>query len=156
MTDELRASLQGALRGQVVAPDDADYDSARALYNGMIDKRPRLIAHCVDAADVITAVNFGRQANLLIAIRGGGHNAPGLGSCDNGIVIDLSMMRGVRVDPTNRSVRVGAGCTSGDVDHASYAFGLQCRFGILSTTGVAGSAWGRYRVPHAEMRVDHR
>ncbi len=142
MGDKLRASLQDTFRGQVVAPEDADYDSARALYNGMIDKRPRLIAYCVDTADVITAVNFGREANLLIAIRGGGHNAAGLGSCDNGIVIDLSMMKGVRVDPTNRSVRVGAGCTSGDVDHATYAFGLAVPFGILSTTGVAGLTLG--------------
>jgi hypothetical protein len=142
MGDKLRVSLQDTFRGQVVAPEDADYDSARALYNGMIDKRPRLIAYCVDVADVITAVNFGREASLLIAIRGGGHNAAGLGSCDNGIVIDLSMMKGVRVDPTNRSVRVGAGCTSGDVDHATYTFGLAVPFGILSTTGVAGLTLG--------------
>src|SRR5438067_13869628 len=88
-----------SMRGPVVQPDDPDYDEVRSLYNGMIDKRPRLIARCVDAADVITAVNFGRAQGLLVAIRGGGHNGPGLGSCDNGLVIDLSLMRSVRVDP---------------------------------------------------------
>jgi FAD/FMN-containing dehydrogenase len=142
MTDELRASLQGGLRGPVVAPSDADYDSVRALYNGMISKRPRLMARCVDAADVITAVNFGREEGLLIAIRGGGHNGPGLGSCDDGLVIDLSLMKSVRVDPSNRSVRVDPGCTSGDVDHATHPFGLAVPFGIVSTTGVAGLTLG--------------
>ena len=142
MTDALRASLQGGLRGPVVAPSDADYDSARALYNGMISKRPRLMARCVDAADVITAVNFGREEGLLIAVRGGGHNGPGLGSCDDGLVIDLSLMKSVRVDPAGRSVRVDPGCTSGDVDHATHPFGLAVPFGIVSTTGVAGLTLG--------------
>ena len=142
MTDELRASLQATLRGAVFAPGDADYDSVRALYNGMIDKRPQLIARCVDVADVITAVSFGREEGLLIAVRGGGHNGPGLGSCDDGLVIDLSMMKGVRVDTANRSVRVDPGCTSGDVDHATHPFGLAVPFGIVSTTGVAGLTLG--------------
>jgi FAD/FMN-containing dehydrogenase len=142
MTDELRAGLQGGLRGQVVAPSDADYNSVRALYNGMIDKRPRLIARCVDAADVITALNFGREEGLVIAMRGGGHNGPGLGSCDDGLVIDLSLMKSVRVDPESGSVRVDAGCTSGDVDHATHSFGLAVPFGIVSTTGVAGLTLG--------------
>ena len=130
------------LRGAVIQPGDADYDAARALYNGMIDKRPRLIARCVDVADVIAAVNFGRDQGLLIAIRGGGHNGPGLGSCDDGLVIDLSLMKSVRVDPASRTVRVDAGCTSGDVDHATHAFGLAVPFGIVSTTGVAGLTLG--------------
>ena len=108
----------------------------------MIDKRPRLIARCVDVADVIAAVNFGRDQGLLVAIRGGGHNGPGLGSCDDGLVIDLSMMKSVRVDPASRTVRVDAGCTSGDVDHATHAFGLAVPFGIVSTTGVAGLTLG--------------
>src|SRR6478672_7931863 len=124
MTDQIASALQPSLRGQLIGPDDADYDAARALYNGMIDKRPRLIARCVDVADVITAVNYGRDQDLLIAIRGGGHNGPGLGSCDDGLVIDLSMMKSVRVDTATRTVRVEAGCTSGDVDHATHAFGL--------------------------------
>src|SRR5687768_11800816 len=108
----------------------------------MIDKRPRLIARCVDAADVIAAVHFGREQGLLVAIRGGGHNGPGFGSCDDGLVIDLSLMKSVRVDPATRTVRVEGGCTSGDVDHATHAFGLAVPFGIVSTTGVAGLTLG--------------
>src|SRR5690606_6482790 len=102
------------------------------------DKRPLLIARCADAADVIAAVGFGRDNGLPIAVRGGGHNGAGLGSVDAGIVVDLSMMKGVRVDPAARTVRVGAGCTTGDVDHATHAFGQAVPFGIISTTGVAG------------------
>jgi hypothetical protein len=142
MTDQIALTLQKSLRGRLMGPSDADYDAARALYNGMIDKRPRLIARCVDVADVITAVNFGRDQGLLIAIRGGGHNGPGLGSCDDGLVVDLSMMKSVRVDPATRTVRVDAGCTSGDVDHATHPFGLAVPFGIVSTTGVAGLTLG--------------
>ena len=105
----------------------------------MIDKRPQLIARCADVADVFAAVNFGRDNKLPIAIRGGGgHNGPGLGSVDDGLVIDLSTMKGVRVDPKNRTARVGPDCTSGDVDHATQAFGQAIPFGIVSTTGVAG------------------
>ena len=126
------------LRGRLITRSDPEYDDARSLYNGMIDKRPLLIAQCVDAADVIAAVNFGREKGLLIAVRGGGHNGPGFGSVNEGLVIDLSMLKGVRVDPANRTVRVGAGCTTGDVDHATHAFGLAIPFGIVSTTGVAG------------------
>ena len=115
-----------------------DYEEARNLYNAMIDKRPLLIARCADVADVIAAVNFGRENKLPIAIRGGGHNFPGFGSVDDGLVIDLSIMKGVRVDLAKRTARVGAGCTIGDVDHATQAFGQAVPFGILSTTGVAG------------------
>jgi FAD/FMN-containing dehydrogenase len=105
--------------------------------NGMIDKRPRLIARCVDVADVISSVNFAQEEGLLLAIRGGGHNGPGLGSCNDGLVIDLSMMKSVRVDPARRTVCVDPGCTSGDVDHATHAFGLAIPFGIVVSTGVA-------------------
>ena len=108
----------------------------------MIDKRPLLIAKCADVADVVAAVNFGRESGLLIAIRGGGHNGPGLGSVDDGLVIDLSLLKGIRVDPEKRTVRVEPGCTSGDVDHATHAFGLAVPFGIVSTTGVAGLTLG--------------
>jgi FAD/FMN-containing dehydrogenase len=142
MTDELGAGFQESLRGPVITPGDADYDAVRALYNGMIDKRPRLIARCVDVADVVTAVNFGREQGLLIAVRGGGHNGPGLGSCDDGLVIDLSTMKGVRVDRATATVRVDPGCTSGDVDHATHPFGLAVPYGIVSTTGVAGLTLG--------------
>jgi hypothetical protein len=134
--------LRILLRGELIQPADPGYDAARKVYNGMIDRRPAGIARCVDVADVITAVNFGRKHDLLIAIRGGGHNGPGLGTCDEGLVIDLSMMKGVRVDPASRTVRVEGGCTSGDVDHATHAFGLAVPFGIVSTTGVAGLTLG--------------
>jgi len=136
------ADFEQKLRGQLIRPGDADYDTVRALYNGMIDKRPRLIARCTDVADVIAAVNFGREQRLLIAIRGGGHNGPGLGSCNDGLMIDLSMMKSVRVDPAVCTVRVDPGCTSGDVDHATHAFGLAVPFGIVSTTGVSGLTLG--------------
>ena len=142
MTDQTVTSLQQRLRGRLIQPSDADYDAARALYNGMIDKRPRLIVRAVNASDVITAVNFAREEGLLLAIRGGGHSGPGLGSCDNGLVIDLSEMKSVRVNPQTRTVRVEPGCTSGDVDHATHAFGLAVPFGIVSTTGVAGLTLG--------------
>jgi len=142
MRDEDIGQFQQSLRGRLITRSDPDYDEARALYNGMIDKRPLLIARCANAADVMAAVNFGREGGLLIAIRGGGHNGPGLGSCDDGLVIDLSTMRGVRVEPANRTVRVEPGCTSGDVDHATHAFGLAVPFGIVSSTGVAGLTLG--------------
>ena len=108
----------------------------------MIDRHPRLIVRCRDVADVITAVNFARDNDLLLAIRGGGHNAGGLGVCDDGLVIDLSRMKGIRVDPEARTVRVEGGCVWGDVDHATHAFGLATPSGIISTTGVAGLTLG--------------
>ncbi len=135
-------ALQQALRGRLIRAGDSDYDSARALYNGMIDKRPKLIARCADVADVITAVNYAREHGVLLAIRGGGHNGPGFGSCDGGLVLDLSGLKSVRVDPKSQTVRVDAGCTSGDVDHATHAFGLAVPFGIVSSTGVAGLTLG--------------
>jgi FAD/FMN-containing dehydrogenase len=138
MDDAAVAAFKPSLRGRMIGRTDPDYDEARALYNGMIDKRPLLIARCVDAADVIAAVNFGRNNKLPVAIRGGGHNGPGFGSVDDGLVIDLSMIRGVRVDPVKRTVRAGAGCVTGDIDHATHAFGLAIPFGVVSTTGVAG------------------
>jgi FAD/FMN-containing dehydrogenase len=142
LTVEPAAQLHEQMRGVVITPTDAAYEDARRLYNGMIDKRPRLIARCLDVADVRAAINFARDQDLLLAIRGGGHNGPGLGSCDDGLVIDLSLMKSVRVDPASRTVRVDAGCTSGDVDHATHAFGLAVPFGIVSTTGVAGLTLG--------------
>ena len=142
MPDEMGNSLRESHRGRVVTRSDPDYDEVRALYNGMIDKRPRVIARCTDVADVIAAVNFGRDRDLLIAIRGGGHNGPGLGSCDDGLMIDLSLMKGIHVDGVEKTVRVEPGCTSGDVDHATHAFGLAVPFGIVSTTGVAGLTVG--------------
>src|SRR5262245_6731426 len=142
MNESAHEKLQESLRGELIRRGDANYEESRKLYNGMIDKRPLLIARCVDVADVITAVNFGRDQGLLIAIRGGGHNGPGFGSCNDGLVIDLSMTKSVRVDPASKTVRVDAGCTSGDVDHATHPFGLAVPFGIVSTTGVAGLTLG--------------
>ncbi|MGE5155734.1 MAG: FAD-binding oxidoreductase [Bdellovibrio bacteriovorus] len=142
VTDTTIAEFQSRLRGRLIAPKDTDYDQARRVYNGMIDRYPRLIARCADVADVVAAVRFAREHDLLLAIRGGAHNGPGLGTCDDGLVIDLSSMRGVRVDPAERTVRVEGGCTSGDMDHASHAFGLAVPSGIISTTGVAGLILG--------------
>ena len=138
LTEAAIASLKSNMRGELIEPSDARYNEARKVYNGMIDRRPRIIARCMDVADVIAAVNFGRDNQLRIAIRGGGHSGPGLSTVDDGLVIDLSTMKGVRVDPAKRTVRVGAGCTIGDVDHATHAFGQAVPFGIFSTTGVAG------------------
>ena len=134
--------MKSSLRGELIQRSDEHYEEVRKLYNGMIDKRPLLIARCADVADVISAVRFGRENDLLTAIRGGGHNGPGLGSCNDGLVIDLSLMKGVRVDPANRTVRVGPGCTQGDVDHAGHAFGLAVPAGIVSMTGIAGLTLG--------------
>ncbi len=142
-TYELDASaLKANLRGELIQPNDEGYDAARKVYNGMIDKHPALIARCADVADVIAAVNFAREHNLLVSIRGGGHNAGGLGVCDDGLVIDLSLIRYTHVDPVARTVRVGGGCTWGDVDHATHAFSLAVPSGIISTTGVGGLTLG--------------
>lgn len=139
---EYFAAFADAFRGEIIQPSDPGYDETRALYNAMIDKRPRLIAQCVDAADVVAAVNFGRASGLLVAIRGGGHNGPGLGSCDDGLMIDLSRLKGVRVDPKARTVRAEPGCTQSDLQHATAAFGLAVPAGIVGTTGVAGLTLG--------------
>jgi len=152
------SDFKGSLRGELIQPGDAGYDEARQLYNGMIDKRPAFIARCVDAADVIAAVNFGREHNLLIAVRGGGHNGAGLGSCDHGLVIDLSRMRSIRVDPARRDVRVEGGCVWGDVDHATSPFGLAVPTGFISTTGVGGLTLGGgvgYLTRHFGLTIDN-
>lgn len=135
-------SIRAQMRGAVIQPGDAEYEPARRVYNAMIDRRPAAILRCADVADVIAAVNVARSAGLLTAIRGGGHNGAGLGTCDDGIVIDLSRMKGIRVDPTARTVRVEAGCTGGDMDHATHAFGMATPSGTVSTTGVAGLTLG--------------
>jgi FAD/FMN-containing dehydrogenase len=129
-------------RGRLFGPSDNDYDDARALYNAMIDKRPKVIVRCTDTADVMAAVNYARENRLLLAIRGGGHSGPGLGSCDDGLVIDLSQMCSVRVDPASRTARVEPGCTAADLDHATHAFGLAVPLGIVGSTGVAGLTLG--------------
>jgi FAD/FMN-containing dehydrogenase len=138
ITDEFRA----AFRGELIEPGDAGYDDARAVYNGMIDRHPRLIARCVDTADVIAAVNLARESGTLLAVRGGGHNAGGLGVWDDALVVDLSAMRSVHVDPAGGIVRVEGGATWGDVDHATHPFGLAVPSGFISTTGVGGLTVG--------------
>jgi hypothetical protein len=142
LTHENIAQLKQSLRGKLIQPNDADYDACRKVYNGMIDKKPALIVKCANTTDVITAVNFARENNLLTAIRSGGHNGGGLGICDGGIVIDLSMMKGIYVDTEAQTARVEAGCTLGDVDHATHAFGLATPSGIFSTTGIGGITLG--------------
>jgi FAD/FMN-containing dehydrogenase len=137
-TKELKANL----RGGVIEPHDRGYDDACKVYNGMIHKKPRLITRCADVADVISSVNFAREHDLLLAVRSGGHNGGGLGVCDDGLVIDLALMKYTRVDPALLTVTVGAGCTWGDVDHATHVFGLATPSGIISTTGVGGLTLG--------------
>ena len=136
------ATFSTQLRGELIQPGDANYNEARQVYNGMIDKHPALIVRCVDVADVINAVNFGRDQHLTVAIRGGGHNGPGFGTCDDGLVIDLSPMRGIRVDPLNKTVQVEGGCLWRDVDQATHAFGLAVPTGFISSTGVGGLTLG--------------
>jgi FAD/FMN-containing dehydrogenase len=134
--------FEETLRGELIHPADPEFDEARTIYNGMIDARPQLIARCNDVADVLTAVAFGREHDLETAIRSGGHNGAGLGTVDDGLVVDLSGMTGIRVDPETETVHVEPGCTWGDVDHATHAFGLAAVSGIISTTGVGGLTLG--------------
>ncbi|WP_213958586.1 FAD-binding oxidoreductase [Variovorax sp. dw_954] len=142
LNPESIAQFSATLRGRVVQAGDADYDESRKVYNAMIDRTPRLIVQCRDVADVIHSVNFARDHALLLAVRGGAHNGGGLGTCDDGLVIDLSGLKGIRVDPQARTVRVEGGCTWGDVDHATHAFGMATPCGIISTTGVGGLTLG--------------
>ena len=137
LSEDSVKEFKSNLRGSVTEPGDKGYDDARKVYNAMIHKRPRLIARCADVADVIQSVNFARDQDLLLAIRSGGHNAGGLGICDDGLVIDLAPMKYTRVDPAARTVIAGGGCTWGDVDHATHVFGLATPSGIISTTASA-------------------
>jgi FAD/FMN-containing dehydrogenase len=134
--------LKSQFRGELIEPTDPGYEEVRKVYNAMISKKPRLIAFCTDVADVMAAVHFGKQQDLKVSIRSGGHNAGGLGICDDGLVIDLSRIKFIHVDPAARTVRVGGGCTWGDIDHATHAFGLAVPSGIISTTGVGGLTLG--------------
>jgi hypothetical protein len=142
MEQETISEFKMQLRGELIEPTDASYEKERRVYNAMISRKPRLIAKCADVADVMTAIHFGRKHNLPVSIRSGGHNAGGLGVCDDGLVIDLAPIKYVHVDPKARTVRVGGGCTWGDVDHAMHAFGLAVPSGIISTTGVGGLTLG--------------
>lgn len=138
----LRDDLAVPFRGQLVDREHPGFDDVRAVYNAMNDRRPALIARCTDVADVITGVNAARAHGVDLAVRGGGHNGAGLGMVDDGLVLDLSPMRGIRVDEERGTVRVQGGCTWGDVDHATHAFGAAVPNGIVSTTGVGGLTLG--------------
>ena len=142
LSEDSVKEFKSNLRGSVIEPGDKGYDDARKVYNGMIHKKPRLIVRCADVADVIQSVDFARDQDLLQAIRSGGHNAGGLGICDDGLVIDLASIKYTRVDPAARTATVGGGCTWGDVDHATHVFGLATPSGIISTTGVGGLTLG--------------
>src|SRR5215510_5228597 len=135
-------AFKSGLRGELIDPPSPTYNAARKVHNGMIDRRPRLIARCADVADVIAAVNFAREQKMLLSIRGGGHNAAGLGVCDDGLVIVLSLIKYVHVDPKRKTVVAGGGTLWGDVDHATHAFGLAVPAGIIATTGVGGLTLG--------------
>jgi FAD/FMN-containing dehydrogenase len=138
LINDLRASLRGSL----LSSSDVEYDDARRVWNGMIDRRPALIARCRGVADVINMVNFARRNELLVAVRGGAHNVAGNATCDGGLVIDLSEMRSIRGDPAGRSARVEAGATWGEFDRETQAFGLATPGGQISTTGVTGLTLG--------------
>jgi len=142
LIDPAMETFVTTLRGPAIRPGQEGYEAARRVYNGMIDRRPRLIVQCADVADVIRCVDFAREQRLPLAVRGGGHSAPGFGTCDDGMVIDLARLKGIRVEPANRVVRVEGGCTWGDVDHATHVFGLATPGGLISTTGVGGLTTG--------------
>ena len=136
-----RQELPG-FNGRLIGPEDAGYEEARAVYNAMIDKRPALIARCADPDEVSKLVRFAGDRDLLLAVRGGGHNGAGLGTCDDGVVIDLSPLKQIEVDPGARTARVGGGCTWGELDQATNEHGLATPSGIISTTGVGGLTLG--------------
>ena len=136
------ATLRDQVRGRVIEPDDDGYDERRRVHNAMHDRRPSVIVGCTDAADVIATIAYARDSGLDLAVRGGGHSVPGFGTCDGGVVIDMSPTSHVRVDPAKRTARAGGGATWGDLDHATHAFGLATTGGIISTTGVSGLTLG--------------
>ncbi|GAC1368484.1 MAG: FAD-binding oxidoreductase [Hymenobacter sp.] len=142
IAEETLSQLAVDLRGRLVEPHDADYDASRRVHNGMIDKHPAGIAYCADVADVIACVNYAREHHLLAAVRGGGHSGAGMGLCNDGLVIDLSQLNGVSVDPVTKNVLVEGGCTLGQLDHVTHAVGAVVPSGIISTTGVGGITLG--------------
>jgi hypothetical protein len=142
LDDQQVQALARQLRGELIQPGDASYEKARLVWNGMIDRWPALIARCASSADVVAAVNFARRHELTLAVRGGGHNVAGHGTCDGGLVIDLSPIKRIEVDPTARVARVGGGATWGEVDAATQIYGLAAPGGVFSGTGVAGLTLG--------------
>ncbi|MHC4995692.1 MAG: FAD-binding oxidoreductase [Planctomycetota bacterium] len=142
MAKKSPTELRDLVRGQIITPEDDGYDEARRVHNGMIDKRPAVIVRAANAGDVMTATRFARDNDLALSIRGGGHSGPGFGTNDGGLVIDLSTMRGVRVDPGEKTARAEGGATWGDFNAATHAFGLATTGGVISTTGIAGLTLG--------------
>jgi len=142
MTNEQINQLQANLRGRLITKEDTNYNDARKVYNGMIDKYPDTIATCTDVADVIACVNFARENNILVSVRGGGHNAGGLGVADGALVVDLSPMKGIHIDPVAKTALVQGGCLLKELDHATHAIGMAVPLGINGTTGVAGLTLG--------------
>jgi FAD/FMN-containing dehydrogenase len=140
--DAARQELGGTFGGELIGPADSGYDAARAVYNAMIDRRPALVATCTSAADVAAGIAFARRHDLLLAVRGGGHNGAGLGVCDDGVVLDLSPLQAIEVNAGAGTVRVGGGSTLGQLDAATHQAGLAVPAGIVSTTGVGGLALG--------------
>jgi FAD/FMN-containing dehydrogenase len=142
LSEETMKALETSLRGRLLTPESQGYDEPRTVWNAMIDRRPALIVRCLSAVDVIQAVRFARDHQLVVAVRGGGHNIAGNAVCDGGLMIDLSPMKSVRVDPASRTARVEPGVTLGELDREAQAFGLATPLGINSTTGVAGLTLG--------------
>lgn len=142
LSEQSFTPFKNSLRGKLILPADKDYQEARKVYNGMIDKRPALIVQCADVADVIACVSFGRDNGLMVAVRGGGHNGAGLGTCDDGIVIDLCRLKGIDIDVDNQTVRVDSGCLLSEVDQATHALGLAVPAGVFAGTGIAGLTLG--------------
>ena len=142
IASEIIEAFSKLIAGKTIRPEDSDYDSARRIWNASVHKHPGLIVRCAGTADVVQAVKFARANNLLVAIRGGGHNVAGRALCDDGIVIDLSEMRAVFVDPVKRTARVQGGATLGDVDRETHLFGLAVPAGVVSRTGIAGLTLG--------------
>jgi FAD/FMN-containing dehydrogenase len=157
MSDKIR-TLMDEVRGRVITCADPDYDEARAVYNAMHDRKPSAVVQCMDSADVMATVRSASESGADLAIRGGGHSVPGFGTVDDGLVIDMCRMNGVRVDPEKRVAHVGGGATLGDVDHATYPFGLAVPGGVVSTTGVAGLTLGGgigYLTRSAGLSIDN-
>lgn len=142
MSAKTASELRDLVRGDVIAPDDAEFEGARKVHNGMIDKRPAMIVRVANAGDAMTTVNFARENGLDLSVRGGGHSGPGFGTNDGGVVLDFSRMRGVRVDPSAKTARAEGGTTWGDFNAATHAYGLATTGGVISTTGIAGLTLG--------------
>jgi hypothetical protein len=142
LQEEVIEAFRTKLRGELLLPEDDSYDETRVIWNAMHDKHPAMIARCIGTADVVAAVNFAHENNLLLVVRGGGHNVAGKGMCDHGLAIDLSLMKGIRVDPTNMTARAEAGVVWGEFDHETQAFGLATTGGFHRTTGIAGVTLG--------------